>query len=305
MPTRRIKNQASEQSLLATGSDSSTAGRAGPRRQALARQTRDAIAEALRQENLGVGAKLPSEHVLAERLGVGRSTIREAMKVLEQDGIIEIRRGMGSFVSVASQLEPERPITQFESITNMMRELGFKTSTVVLSVQSRKATPADRAVLGLRAGANVVETRRLRELDGQTCIYSVNVIDSAVLDQNIESIDWSASVVSLLDRCGQAIVASTAHIRAVDGPQPEDELPDGSLPRGPWLFVSERCVTRDGRWVLAARDYHHGDIFTFSVVRRRQDEPGPEAAESIHLLGGRSPQARRRPVPKRDAGGPA
>jgi len=120
-----------------------------------------------------VGAKLPSEFVLAERLGVSRSTIREAMKLLEQDGVVEVRRGTGSFVSVEAQLEPERPITQFESITSMMRALGLETTTVVLEVKLRRATASERVALGLRAGTNVVETRRLREHEGVTCIYSV------------------------------------------------------------------------------------------------------------------------------------
>jgi len=228
-----------------------------------------------------VGAKLPSEFVLAERLGVSRSTIREAIKLLEQDGVVEVRRGTGSFVSVAAQLEPERPITQFESITTMMRALGHETETVVLDVKLRKATPAERTDLGLRAGGKVVETRRRREHQGRTYIYSVNVLDSAALTDDVETIDWSDSIVALLDRSGQSIAASTAHIRAVDRPERQDELPGLSLPHGPWLLVSERCVTREGRCVLTARDYHHGDIFTFSVLRRRQDGlliAGPPAA---------------------------
>lgn len=235
-----------------------------------------------------MGARLPNEFVLAERLGVSRSTVREAMKLLEQEGVVEVRPGKGRFVSVTTELEPERPITQFESITNMMLELGYEMSTVVLSVTQRKATSEDRAALGLRGAAKVIETRRLRECGGKTCIYSINLIDAAVLDRDVAEIDWSGSVVALLDRCGQAIIASSAHIQAVDGPQPGDEPLDHALPRGPWLFVNERCVTREGRSVLAARDYHLGEMFTFSVLRRRHDVPampeGDGAGRATSLL---------------------
>lgn len=289
------KNGALDQSLLATRTDTGPGSRAGSRRRLLPQQARDAIAAAVRAERLEVGAKLPSEFVLAERLGVSRSTIREAMKLLEQDGVVEVRRGTGSFVSVEAQLEPERPITQFESITSMMRALGLETTTVVLEVKLRRATASERVALGLRAGTNVVETRRLREHEGVTCIYSVNVLDSSALADELETIDWSGSVVALLDRAGQAIVASTAHIRAVDRPEPEDELPGLSLPDGPWLLVSERCVTREGRCVLTARDYHHGAMFTFSVLRRRQDglliSGSEERGRSGNLLGSRSPNS--------------
>lgn len=59
-------------------------------------------------------------------------------------------------------------------------------------------------------------------------------------------------------------------------------MADHTLPNGPWLYVNERCVTRDGRCVLAARDYHLGEMFTFSVLRRRHDLP---AAAGIDTTG--------------------
>ena len=50
-------------------------------------------------KKLEVGDKLPNEYELAEMLGVGRSTIREAVKLLVSRNIVEIRRGAGTFVS--------------------------------------------------------------------------------------------------------------------------------------------------------------------------------------------------------------
>ena len=61
------------------------------------------IVKQLRQiitdENVTVGGKLPSERELAERLQVGRSTVREALRSLELLGLIETRRGEGTFLS--------------------------------------------------------------------------------------------------------------------------------------------------------------------------------------------------------------
>jgi GntR family transcriptional repressor for pyruvate dehydrogenase complex len=48
--------------------------------------------------DLAEGEKLPSEQELAEQAGVGRRAIREALKALEMKGLIEIRKGSGSFV---------------------------------------------------------------------------------------------------------------------------------------------------------------------------------------------------------------
>lgn len=53
----------------------------------------------IREEGIETGGKLPSERELAERLQAGRSTIREALRSLELLGLIETRRGEGTFLA--------------------------------------------------------------------------------------------------------------------------------------------------------------------------------------------------------------
>jgi GntR family transcriptional regulator, transcriptional repressor for pyruvate dehydrogenase complex len=57
------------------------------------------LRQIITEENVTVGGKLPSERELAERLQVGRSTVREALRSLELLGLIETRRGEGTFLS--------------------------------------------------------------------------------------------------------------------------------------------------------------------------------------------------------------
>lgn len=44
------------------------------------------------------GERLPAEKILREKLNVGRSTVREALRILEAEGLVEVRRGKGTFV---------------------------------------------------------------------------------------------------------------------------------------------------------------------------------------------------------------
>jgi DNA-binding FadR family transcriptional regulator len=62
----------------------------------------DKIKELLIEEKLKPGEMIPSESVLAESLKVGRGSVREALKILSAYGVIEIRRGKGTYISSAS-----------------------------------------------------------------------------------------------------------------------------------------------------------------------------------------------------------
>lgn len=55
--------------------------------------------ELLMQKKLKPGDQIPSESVLAQRMGVSRSSVREAVKILAALGVAEIRRGNGTFIS--------------------------------------------------------------------------------------------------------------------------------------------------------------------------------------------------------------
>lgn len=52
----------------------------------------------VQRENLRPGDKLPSERELSDKLGAGRSSVREALRALELLGLIETRRGEGTFL---------------------------------------------------------------------------------------------------------------------------------------------------------------------------------------------------------------
>lgn len=60
--------------------------------------TLEKIRSMIQEDRLLPGDKLPSERELAERLSVGRSSVREALRALELLGIIETRRGEGTFI---------------------------------------------------------------------------------------------------------------------------------------------------------------------------------------------------------------
>lgn len=61
----------------------------------------DQLVDGIRSGAYPAGAALPAERILATRLGVSRSSVREAIRVLEYAGVLDVRTGSGTFVTEA------------------------------------------------------------------------------------------------------------------------------------------------------------------------------------------------------------
>ena len=68
------------------------------RKRSLAEEMAVRLQEQIAQGRFEVGGKLPTESELMKIFGVGRSTVREAVKLLSSKGIVEVRRGSGTYV---------------------------------------------------------------------------------------------------------------------------------------------------------------------------------------------------------------
>ena len=87
-------------------------------------QIEDQLMIYIQQEQIAVGARLPSEHKLSEKFGVGRSTVREAIKSLVTRGVLEVKRGSGTFVK-NPELDKQDPLglSKFEDKYRLAMDL--------------------------------------------------------------------------------------------------------------------------------------------------------------------------------------
>lgn len=73
----------------------------------LGEQIEDELMNYILLEPMEIGQRIPNEFELAEKFGVGRSTIREAVKGLVSKGILEVRRGSGTYVVRTAPLDAD------------------------------------------------------------------------------------------------------------------------------------------------------------------------------------------------------
>ena len=82
--------------------------RNGLPREDLVARVSNALREEIHSGKLVHGTRLPGEADLARQLGISRPTLREATRILARDGLLDIRHGVGTFVSDPSRLFPAR-----------------------------------------------------------------------------------------------------------------------------------------------------------------------------------------------------
>jgi GntR family transcriptional regulator len=243
-------------------------GRRVPSRSTMVDQVRTNVLKLISDQELGAGDRLEAESALAERFSVSRSTVREALKRLEQEGVLTAIQGHGRFISSVGSLRVERPMTRFESIDQMLTALGYKPSCAVLSVEEAGANPTEAKALGIAEGTPVVRLSRIRYGDDEPLVVNFNTVLRDALPGPIQYRDWSGSLTAALEGHGHTVTSSIARITA--STLPADFEGRHSLSGlGPWLLVQETCITMGGLRVIYAEDYHRGDQTAFNVLRQR------------------------------------
>jgi GntR family phosphonate transport system transcriptional regulator len=126
------------------------------------RQIADALAQAIRSGEFAAGAQLPAESALAARFGVNRHTVRRALGVLAEGGLVRTSQGKGTFVEQGPLTYPIGPRTRFSEIVSRAGREAWG------DLVSSAAVPADAEwaeALGLAPGAPILEllTRHLAD----------------------------------------------------------------------------------------------------------------------------------------------
>lgn len=124
-------------------------------RRPLADQAAELLLERIRSGEWVLGEKLPGETTLAPSLGVGRSTVREAIRQLAGRGVLASRQGAGVFVTALDAPEDWDTVLRRADIASVLEgRIAIETEAAALAAARR--TPADlrtiRRTLARRAG---------------------------------------------------------------------------------------------------------------------------------------------------------
>lgn len=128
-------------------------------RKNLAQQTAERLySRIVLEKGMTAGEKLPNEVELARELGVSRATLREAIRTLTAQGVLEVRRGKGTFVSARVEDIDDYGFTSLSRVKGQLRDL-FELRSIfepqAARLACRRATAEERA--DILAKGKVVE----------------------------------------------------------------------------------------------------------------------------------------------------
>ena len=213
------------------------------------------------------GSQLPTEAELCEMLGVSRTVVREALRVLEDDGLVARRHGVGTFV----RNHPILKNLNFNfGITEMIESAGFKSMTSHLALQKETADKEKAEQLRVDLGTPLITVERVRTANGRPVVYSLDTLTEALVQRAGFDTQLLAteSIYSLLQSSlGQVIEYGIARLLPVIAPRNVVEklqLPPNALA----LYIVQTDYSTGDEPLVYSCEYHLPDAFDFVVWRR-------------------------------------
>ncbi|MBM7650064.1 GntR family transcriptional regulator [Bacillus ectoiniformans] len=209
--------------------------------------------------------KLPSEFELAKKLGVSRATLREALRILEEENVITRRHGVGTFVN--SKPLFTSGIEQLISVTDMIVQAGMEPGTIFLSSATQNATEEDVRRFSCSLEDEVVVIERVRTANGEPVVYCLDKIPKKYFPDNYDYKD--ESLFTMLDRMGNRRIS---HAVAQIEPFGYHEKVSPILqcdPETALLVLKQLHFDELDEPILYSVNYFKADKFRFHVLRKR------------------------------------
>ena len=213
--------------------------------------------------------KLPPEEILAQKLGISRTVVRDVLAALESEGFITRRRGIGTtinrhVINVKSRLDLEKEFLEEVADCGYTPTVGFVIPTVSWADEE-----ASRRLL-IPEGEEIIIVERLILADGKPAIYCLDHLSlSLIVDTSYSLNDLKPPIFDFMERyCHCAVQMDLTkitpflvdrHLATVLA------IPEGS----PILYLDEVGYDINQKPVLWSKEFYAPGIFEFTVLRRK------------------------------------
>lgn len=223
-------------------------------------QVQSILAAAIVNGTFSPGSQIPNEDELAQMYGVSRTTIRQTIQNLVRCGLVEIRRGKGTFV-----LQPKitQELTELSGFVEDMQLLGRQASARLVDKQIVPASESVAQQLAIRAGTPVVRIQRVRLADNSPLSFDETYLPREIGEKIMENNLETEPIFSLLEeKYDTPLLEAEYRLEAVSA----DTMVARALGIGPGspIFLIERTsYTARHQPIDYEKLYYRGDQIRF------------------------------------------
>ncbi|MGB3712811.1 MAG: GntR family transcriptional regulator [Candidatus Promineifilaceae bacterium] len=212
--------------------------------------------------------RIPSETDLAESLGVSRTTIRDALSRLENEGVIYRKQGAGTFVNRPG-LRIKSRLEEIWSYKAVLEDHGYVPSTRVLDARSEPAGPSLAGELDLSPGEKLLIVEKLFLEDELPVILAVNRIPEKLIKEPYEAGDLELPIFEFLAQFGQQHLSYylSEFVPILAGGSIANNLNIASST--PLLSLEEVGYSEENAPILKACSYFRDDLLRLRFIRRK------------------------------------
>ena len=208
---------------------------------------------------------LPSEAALVDQYNLSRSTVRQAMDMLVNDGLIYRQRGKGTFVAKPTINQNMNRIVSF---WEDMQHRGFEPSTKILSSEVIQASPDTAEILDIKSGDELASLVRLRLADGEPMSIEHTLLVHQYCSGVMQDDYANNSLRQMLEhKYNIRLTYARQKVRAVPASK---TLADDLMveQNSPLLYIERVSYSDQDIPIEFLRIYHRGDRYTFFTELR-------------------------------------
>ncbi len=227
----------------------------------------EGVTRFIRQQRYQPGDQLPSETDLAQELGISRPTLREALMELKTRGVIERRRGVGTFLAEAKPASLRPGIEVLRSFRNLSKAAGIEFTRSSWSVQHVFAHDELALALEVKLGEPVVYVRMTATASGiPAATFETYVLPKYIDIESLKAYTIGSLLDFVIETSSPKLHHTNTELSAVAATGPISgwlDVPDGT----PVLDLVEVFFDRAGRSVMFSRNHFLTTQVSFNLVR--------------------------------------
>ena len=235
-------------------------------------QVETALASDIAAATLPPGSQLPSEECLIARFDVSRTTVRKAIENLVARGLVEIRRGRGTFVT---KPKIRQDLTELTGFVEDMIALGRNPTARLLD---KRVVPASKTVaqhLGVALGAQVYRIERVRLADDVAMSFDETYLPLEIGEKVVSNNLEAEPIFALLEgKYDLPLIEAQYQLESVTA---DDYIAQAlGVDVGSAIFLIERTSYTEGpKPIDYEKLYYRGDLIKFVTRLSRRSRARP------------------------------